>query len=186
MREKHGKGTLSSEENDQLNLSLRYQQGDRLYLALTGFYQRLKNLVKREPPFLYNIFKYRREWSEAGLEFEGRYESSFLTAFFNYFLYEVLNKEPQSLVYGNRISGIPKWMLKGGISLKILSKPDFYLSPLFRYYGRTRFENCWCPPVFFMDLNLFFKQKKVLTNFKIENLFDKYYKRAGTVGPGLK
>ncbi|NPA49077.1 MAG: TonB-dependent receptor [Thermodesulfobacteria bacterium] len=182
MREKHGKGDLSSEKNDQLNLSLRYQNKDRLYLALTGFYQHLENLVKREPPS-YIMFSNTGQWSEAGLEFEGRYESPLFVGFLNYAWYEVLDDEPRSLVYGNRISGIPKWILKGGASFKVFSQPEIYLSPLFRYYGRTRFEGCWCPPVFLADLNLLYKRKNVSANLKIENLFDKGYKRAGTVGP---
>ncbi len=182
MKETHGKGKLSSEENDQLNLSLRYQKGERIYLALTGFYQRLKNLVKREPP-TYMMFSNKGEWSEAGLEFEGRYEGDTLAAFLNYSWYEILDDEPQSLIYGNRISGIPKWMLKGGLSFKISSSPQVYLSPLFRYYGRARFGECWLPSVFLTDLNFLYKQKNWQANLKIENLFDKGYKRAGTVGP---
>ena len=189
IRERKVKKSLSLEESDQFNFSIRYKPSQEFYLAMTAFYQHLDDLIARNDP--YNYFQYYNigEWSEIGLEIESRYEGNILSGFLNYSIYDILENKNWSFVYDNRISGIPKWMFKGGISFKISETPTFYISPTFRYYGPTLYKDklkrkdLWSSSYFLTDINFLVEKEPWTLTLKFENIFNKGYYKSGTVGP---
>ena len=117
----------------------------------------------------------------AGIESEFRWFSEDFMLFLNYSLYEVLKSEDTRLAVGNRIKAIPRWMFKGGISFRLL--PGLYISPQVRVYGRTRWQEGWLSPYAVWDCHLLYRYRNLWLSFKVENLFDKHFPRAGTTPP---
>ena len=189
LQERTKKIKLSLEESDQFNFSIRHKPTHELYLSLTAFYQRLEDLISRNDP--YNYFQYYNsgEWSEIGLELETRYETTAISGFINYSVYDIIENKNWQFAYDNRIAGIPKWMLKGGISFKISEKPSLFISPMLKYFGSSLYKHKLTNKTFYsssyaiFDINFLFEKEPWTVNLKIENLFDKEYFRSGTVGP---
>jgi len=102
-------------------------------------------------------------------------------AFLNYSLYEVIKAEDTGLAFGNRVEALPRWMVKGGVSFRLL--PRLYFSPQFRLYGRARWQGDWLSPYAVWDLHLLYRHRNLWFSLKVENLFDHHFERAGTTPP---
>ncbi|MEZ0344358.1 MAG: TonB-dependent receptor [Caldimicrobium sp.] len=173
---------LSPEREKTYQISVLYKRDEDLKLRGTLFYQKQKDRiwydsVKREevnfPSF-----------SSAGLELELTGKRGELLYFLNYSYFKLLEAKNQPFIYKeDYIIGFPRWMLKGGISLKLPFYPASYLSPSFKFIGPTRDRGGKIVSDYFVwdlnyRLNLF---KNISLEAKIENLFDKHYKRAGSM-----
>ncbi|MCS7149671.1 MAG: TonB-dependent receptor [Caldimicrobium sp.] len=120
----------------------------------------------------------------AGLEASAIYRTSSLLAFINYTLTSVLEGKNVPIVRGNEyIMAIPKWMLKGGLSYELPLLKGLFLSPSFRWYGKSFYHNQKMDSYILWDLNLLFERGRHQINLKVENLFDKTYYRAGSFTP---
>ncbi len=185
-----GQDDFPFQRSDQVNLSFRLRPETGLTIFITFFYQWFRDLVRSDPT---NYLRYSPtgRWEEAGLEMELAYRTPKLSAFLNYSFYEITeNHTPNkywSLICGNRIAGIPKWMIKGGISFRPFETIPFFVSPLFRYYGRAVkkdfFNSHWTSPYGVVDLNLLWEGRSFRMSFKVENLFDHHFKRGGLLPP---
>lgn len=92
-------------------------------------------------------------------------------------------KDIPYIVEGKYIAGIPEFMLKGGVSLRLPFAREVYLSPLIRLIGSAKDKDGKRISGYTVtDLNLLLKPvKRLEINFRIDNLFDKTHFRAGTI-----
>ena len=167
---------LEAETLETLSLDLYYHPNPHYEIRLTWFQEKGEDLL------VYNarerIYQNAGKIHLWGLEFESRYSTEPLLAFINYSTYQVTESDGAP-AQGTRIHYLPRWMLKGGISIKIYS--NFYFSPQFRWYGRSRGKGEWLSPYLIWDLHLLWNPHSWSLSFKAENLFDKHYFRGGTV-----
>jgi outer membrane receptor protein involved in Fe transport len=78
-------------------------------------------------------------------------------------------------------------MLKGGFSFRLPLPYEVYLSPSFKVVGNTKAKDGeGVSPYSVFDLYLLFKPKPYFDlGFRVENLFDKHYQRAGGGSKGV-
>ncbi len=174
--------TLHPETDRVLDFAIGYHPKNNYHLRADFFYQDMEDLWIFDQNE--NIFRNLGKYDLLGLEIEGGYIGNKLLGFLNYSIDEVINEEMTgTYVQNDRISGIPKWALKGGISIK-LSK--FYFSPAFRWYGRSVYfnTNTVLPAYIVWDFNFIWEiNQKIALFLKIDNLFDYHYYRGGSVPP---
>ncbi len=174
---------LNPEINKVLDFGIGFRSRSNCHLRADLFYQKTEDLWVFDQNE--RIFRNLGRYDLYGLEIDGGYIGERLFAFLNYSIEEVVDEEmPKTYVQGERISGIPKWALKGGISIKF---SQFYLSPAFRWYGHTFYfdsQNAVLPAYIIWDLNFIWDiNSKIGLSLKIDNLFDHHYYRAGSVPP---
>ena len=172
---------LDPEEVRTLSLSLLRKFGDKASVRVTFYREEFDDLLSYNP----EIRAYTNAGSEDlnGLEFEFRYFTKPLIAFLNYSFYTVEDASHMPQVEGDRILYLPRWMIKGGVSLRSPWLEGLYLSPQFKLFGRSRGTSGWISPYAVWDLNLYLDTSKVRASLKVENLFDKHYHRGGTLPP---
>ncbi len=174
---------LKEEILKNFSLSLSYYQSEKTFLRTVGYYQKVTDLIA------YNSIK--REYENAGelgllgLEVEGQYFTEPLIFFVNYSFYDLLEKEGAFCVQGEYLCSLPRWMIKGGLSLRLKAPFPLYLSPMWRIYGEALHHSQRKMPSYVLfDLNLLAEVKPHWeVGFRVENLFDKRYFRSGSVPP---
>ena len=173
---------LSPEREKTYQLSALYKKDETLKVRGTLFYQKQINRIWRDP-------KTEREvnlpsFNLGGLELELTGKMKGHLYFLNYSYLKVLEAKNQPFIYReDYITGFPRWMLKGGLSLKLPFSLSSYLSPSFKFIGPTRDKSGKIVSDYLIwDLNSSIKLSKGATlGIKVENLFDKHYERAGTL-----
>ncbi len=173
--------TLRAERVSNYQASILYRQGRSTSFTLTAYLSHFRDLLVYSSAIrAYENAGHLDLW---GLEFEARHLGESWMGFLNYTLQSVSEAKNLSRVSGKRLNYLPRWMVKGGISFKLSARPEVYLSPQFRLYGRAPTPSGWLSPYAVWDLNLLLRQKPWEISFKVENLFDHHYFRGGTVPP---
>jgi len=177
---------LSLEEEKTLQASLVYAVGRSIFLRNTLFYQVQKDRIWHDPQVLtaINLPKF----SVSGFESELKLRLREHLVFLNLTLFKVEEDKPIPFIYdGKYIAGIPRLMLKGGFSFRLPLPYEAYLSPSFKVIGNTKTKDGeGVSPYSVVDLYLLFKPKPYFDlGFRVENLFDKHYKRAGGWSKGV-
>jgi len=166
------------------SLSLLHGNSNNLHLRTTFYYHHLKDKLGYNPQE--RVYVNLPALKLSGLELEGVYEGRALLGFLNFSTQSVLEGKNLPMVYGNEyIYGIPKWMLKGGLSYKLPMIPHLSVGLAFRWYGKSYYGRERLEPYGLWDGNLLYEREKWNLNFKVENLFDKHYEGAGTVPPQI-
>lgn len=171
---------LSLEKERTLQASLVYSVKRNIFLRNTLFYQVQKDRIWHDPQVQTEINL--PKFGVSGLESELKLRLNQHLAFLNLTLFDVDEDKPIPFIYdGNYINGIPRFMLKGGLSFKLPLFYEAYLSPSFKIIGNTKGKNGEGVPAYSVfDLYLLFKPKPYFDfGFRVENLFDKHYRRAG-------
>jgi len=160
--------------------TINYFFNSELFLRTTFYLEDSRNKIGYDPKN--KVYANLKRLKLIGTELEMKYTKDPFLIFMNYTWIDLLEKEKygETCKCKHQICGIPKWMIKGGISYKIPWVKEFYISPLFKWIGKT----CWKEEKYssyaIFDLNIFHKPtKNIKIDLKIENLFDKHYKRSG-------
>ncbi len=177
---------LSLEKEKTLSASLIYSLSENLYFRNTIFSQIQSNRIWYHP-------KVRKEinlppFKVHGLESELKLKLTEHLAFLNLTYLKPEEEKSIPFIYeGKYIAGIPNFMLKGGISLKIKNLAETYLSPSFKVIGNTKGKDGESIPGYgVLDLYLLSKLNPSTTiGLRVENLFDKHFKRAGGSSIGV-
>jgi len=175
---------LSSEKEKTLQASLVYSVKRDIFFRGTLFYQEQKDRIWHDP----NIRGERNlpKFSVSGLESELKLRLKEHLAFLNLTLLKVEKDKPiPSIEDGKYIAGIPRVMLKGGFSFRLPLGYETHLSPTFKIIGNTKAgDGSGISGYSILDLYLLCKPKPSLDfGFRVENIFDKHYKRS-SIGPG--
>ncbi|MFN3504579.1 MAG: TonB-dependent receptor plug domain-containing protein [Caldimicrobium sp.] len=172
---------LKPEVLKNYSINLLYQENSTT-LRITPYINELKDKIGYDSSrkVYTNLSKFKTE----GLEIEGVYRAQNILAFLN-FTYTVVRdgKNIPNIYKSEYIYGIPKTMLKGGISLEIPYIKGLSFAPSFKKISKTYWSNDEIPGYTIWDLNLLFERENLSFNFRVENLFDKHPMRAGTIPP---
>ena len=174
---------LKEEILRNLSLSLSYYRDEKTFWRAVGYYQEVTDFIA------YNSIK--REYENAGkmgllgLEIEGQYFTEPLIFFFNYSFYNLTENNGSFCVQGEYLCSLPRWMIKGGLSLRLPAPFPLYLSPMWRIYGKALHHSLRKMPSYALfDLNLLAEVKPHWrAGLRVENLLDKRYFRSGSVPP---
>jgi len=169
-----------------LQASLVYAVGRGIFLRNTLFYQVQMDRIWRDPQVQAEINL--PKFSVSGFESELKLRLREHLAFLNLTLFKVEEDKPIPFIYdGKYIAGIPCLMLKGGFSFRLPLPYEAYLSPSYKVIGNTKAKDGeGVPPYSVVDLYLLFKPKPYFDlGFRVENLFDKHYQRAGGGSKGI-
>lgn len=173
---------LKPEKERSFQLSLLYQRGREAYFRNTIYLQEQRERIWHDPLRIAerNLPPYK-VWG---------FESELIRNFGEHLLFVNLSslrvaegKDIPYIVEGKYIAGIPEFMLKGGVSLRLPFAREVYLSPLIRLIGSAKDKDGKRISGYTVtDLNLLLKPvKRLEINFRIDNLFDKTHFRAGTI-----
>lgn len=166
-------------KNHSLNL---LYHSEPLNFRITGYLNTLKDKIGLDP--IAKVYTNLSEIKTAGLEAELIYDHDSLLAFLNYSYLSVLKAKNAPNVYDcEYIFAIPKQMLKGGLSVKVPGTRGLSLGPAFKWFSKAYFSNLKIDAYTLWDFNVLYERKNWDINLKIENLFDKHYKRAGSLPP---
>ena len=171
---------LSLEKEKTLQASLVYAASKGIFLRNTLFYQVQKDRIWHDPRVQAEINL--SKFSVSGFESELKLRLREHLAFLNLTLFKVEEDKPIPFIYdGKYIAGIPRFMLKGGFSFRLPLPYEAYLSPSFKVIGNTKAKaGEGVSPYSVFDFYLLFKPKPYFDlGFRVENLFDKHYQRAG-------
>lgn len=173
---------LDLERERTFQLSYLYQRGPQVYLRNTLFLQEQRDRIWHDPQRRgeINLSPYQVWGFES--EFLGRFREHLLFA--NFSLFRVAEGKDIPFIFdGKYLIGIPRYMLKGGVSFRLPVAGEAYLSPLVRIIGPARNKDGrWISGYAVTDINLLIRPWKSLeVNLRVDNLFDKTYYRAGTV-----
>lgn len=172
---------LKPEVLKNYSLNLLYQKMP-LTLRVTPFINILKDKIGYD--VVKKVYTNLPKTKTVGWEFEGLYKKNSLLAFLNYTYLAVLDGKEAPNIYKNEyIYGIPKWMLKGGLSFSPQGISNLSISPSFKWFSKSYGRNKKIDPYLVWDLNLLYKRNQWNFNIKIENLFDKHYQRTGVLPP---
>jgi outer membrane receptor protein involved in Fe transport len=177
---------LSLEKEKTLQASLVYAASKGIFLRNTLFYQVQKDRIWRDPQVQAEINL--PKFSVSGFESELKLRLREHLAFLNLTLFKVEEDKPIPFIYdGKYIAGIPRFMLKGGFSFRLPLPYEAYLSPSFKVIGNTKAKDGeGVSPYSVFDFYLLFKPKPFFDlGFRVENLFDKHYQRAGGGSKGV-
>ena len=173
---------LKTESLDTYTLSAIYQPAPNQFLQFSLYQERAKDLIAydKERKLYFNAGKMTLQ----GFEGEWKYLGESLLSFLNYSYYRVSSSEGIWPGSGKDVYYIPRHMLKGGISYRLLVYPEIYVSPQLKWYSKTRTRSLdYIPSYALWDLNFLLRYKEWEGMLKIENLFDKRYERGGNLPP---
>ncbi len=181
----------SLQKSETLEISLRHADLRGRFFSINLFYLETKDFLRLAPRYVMFVPRNLGEWGEWGGELEAHYEGLRFKAFFNYSFLDVLwsrkRNNPSGPIYGRRIAGIPRWMLKAGGAWRLSFRPEVWLSLAVRQYGRTLYrqsrKELWTSPYLLMDLNLLVEFEGWALNLKVANLFDQEYRLSGFLPP---
>ncbi|MFN3406867.1 MAG: TonB-dependent receptor plug domain-containing protein, partial [Caldimicrobium sp.] len=172
---------LKPEVLKNYSLNLLYQENPLIF-RITPYINELKDKIGYDSnrKVYTNLPRFKTE----GLEVEGLYRGEHLLAFLNFTYTAVREGKNLPNIYKNEyIFGIPKTMLKGGISVELPVIKGLYFSPSFKKISKTYWGTKEILGYTLWDVNLLFERRNYGFNFKVENLFDKHPMRAGTIPP---
>ncbi len=171
---------LRPEKIDTYTISAKYQPTREHLLQLTTYYLSTKDLISYDRDL--KLYKNTGKMNLLGLEAEWKYLGQDWFSFFNLSTNRVQSAKDFDFVKGDEVLYFPKVMVKGGVSVRVFSKPELHLAPQFRWYSRTKtLTEASIPSYSVWDVNLFLRKHAWEATFKIENIFNKHYKRGSSI-----